>query len=170
MQRSVLALGSLSVLSAFVALFAASGQRSLAWGAATVAQTTAAPQSNAVNPDVYSARVDARDYLRNPDATARIVFTNTSGVPVAITLCGSKNAQEAASRFGETGPLELRAGYDIGTDTMLLGSVMRNQPFFALHVTVPAGTPEKPMHVFLWNGDRDRAADLNWRLLVGSPR
>ena len=163
MQRTFFALGIVSLFAAVAALAAASGR-----GQSNASQP--APQTPVVSPDVYSARVDARDYLRNPDATARIVFTNTSGSPIAITLCGSKNAQEAASRFGETGPLELRAGYDIGTDTALLGSVMRNQPFFALHVTVPAGTTEKPMHVFIWNGDRDRSADLNWRLLVGSSR
>ncbi|MBK9384009.1 MAG: hypothetical protein IPN34_04205 [Planctomycetes bacterium] len=163
MQRTLIALGFVSLFTTVVALVSASERLQ-----ADASQPTA--KAEVIQPDVYSARVDARDYLRNPDGTARIVFSNTTSQTVDVTLCGSKNAQEAASRFGETGPFEVRAGFDIGTDTQLLGSVMRNQPYFALHVRVPGGSPEKPMHLFLWNGDRDRSADLVWRLLVGSAR
>jgi hypothetical protein len=167
MQRQALALAfALTVLggAALVAVAERRHPEGVSEGAGAPAQDATAM------PDVFTARVEARDYLRNPDGTARIVFTNATSTAVDVTLCGSKNRQEAASRFGETGPLEVRVGADIGTDTAVVGSVMRNQPFFALHFRVPGGSPEKPTHAFIWNGDRDRAADLQWRLLVGSSR
>lgn len=179
MSRSALVLAL--VLSAGAALTAAFARRSFAADRATEegsalsaapAALSAAPalvQASAT-PDIFSARVDRGDYLRNPDGSTRILFTNAGSSAVAVTICGSKNAQEASSRFGETGPLEVQLGEEAGKNVFVAGTIYRNQPFFALRFLVPAGSPEKPVHVYLFNADRDKAADLAWRLLVGDAR
>jgi hypothetical protein len=172
MSRSALVLAL--VLSAGAALSAAFARRSFAADRATeeVSARSAAPalvQASAT-PDIFSARIDRGDYLRNPDGSTRILFTNAGSSEVAVTICGSKNAQEASSRFGETGPLEIQLGEEAGKNVFVAGTIYRNQPFFALRFLVPAGSPEKPVHVYLFNADRDKAADLAWRLLVGDTR
>lgn len=161
MQRSTWLLSLM-----FVAALSYWATASLPAARAEVAAQQAAPQqSDGVNPDIFSAQVDGREYLRNPDGTPRIVFTNC-GAPVYITICGNKNLQNAATRFADVGPLEIRAGKDNGAQTDLIGSVLRNQPFFAIRVLVPVGTEKSPTNVFFWNGDRDQMASLNWRIIV----
>jgi hypothetical protein len=169
MSRSALVLAL--VLTAGAALSAGFARRSVDADPA-IADRSAAPllAQSAASPDIFSARVDRGDYLRNPDGSTRILFTNAGASEVAVTICGSKNAQEASSRFGETGPLEIQTGEEAGKNIVVAGTIYRNQPFFALRFVVPAGSPQKPVHVYLFNADRDKAADLAWRLMVGDAR
>lgn len=118
------------------------------------------------NPDVFQGTIEAKEYLRNPDLTARILFANYGG-PVHLTVCGTKNLALASSLLPETGPLELRVGSEAGAKTQVVARVARNQPVWAVRCVIPGSENGEPVNLYLWNDDRDRDAKITYRLLVG---